>query len=253
MAGRSPAGVSVVGRSLAVLGAFDEFHRRLGLSEIAERTGLPIPTALRLIRQLVAGGALERIDGSNLYVIGRQIWSLGLLAPVQTGLSDLAAPYLQDLQAATRATVHLAVRDGEQALYVDRLSGSRSVPVVSRTGSRLPLHATGVGKVLLAYAPAEAQRTVLTNLFRVTPYTITSPNVLGAQLARIRKDGFATTTGEMALGACSLAVPVLDPTGEVVASLGLVASLDRERTRLSSAARVAAQGIQRELGRALLQ
>jgi DNA-binding IclR family transcriptional regulator len=123
---------------------------------------------------------------------------------------------------------------------------------VSRTGGRLPLHATGVGKVLLAYAPPQVQREVLADLPRVTAYTITSPTVLAAQLARIRRDGFATTTEEMTLGACSLAVPVAGAGGRVVAALGLVvASLDRERARLSTAARVAAQGIQRELSRTL--
>ena len=92
---------------------------------------------------------------------------------MQTGLREAAAPFLQDLQAVTRATVHLAERDGDQALYLDRLSGVASVPVVSRSGSRLPLHATGVGKVLLAYAPPEVQARVLAEPERVTAYTVT--------------------------------------------------------------------------------
>ena len=105
-------------------------------------------------------GLLERRDDAT-YVVGRRLWDLGLLAPVQTGLREVAAPFLQDLQAVTRATVHLAERDGDRALYLDRLSGVASVPVVSRVGSRLPLHATGVGKVLLAHAPPDVQARVL--------------------------------------------------------------------------------------------
>ena len=102
-------------------------------------------------------------------MVGRRIWDLGLLAPVQTGLRHLASPYLHDLYGATLATVHLAVRDGTEVLYLDRLSGTVSVPIVSTIGSRLPMHATGVGKVLLAHAPAEVQE-VLAHLTRVTPY-----------------------------------------------------------------------------------
>jgi DNA-binding IclR family transcriptional regulator len=119
---------------------------------------------------------------SGHYVIGRALWHIGLLAPMQTGLREAAAPFLQDLYAATLATIQLAVRDGTRVLYLDRLSGQRSVPVISRTGGRLAMHATGVGKVLLAYAPADVQRTILASLRRITPYTITQPARLRAQL-----------------------------------------------------------------------
>ena len=84
-----------------------------------------------------------------------------LLAPVQGELREVAAPFLQDLYAATGDTVHLAVREGNRALYVERLSGKASVPVVSQVGGRLPLHTTGVGKVLLAHAPPDVVRQVL--------------------------------------------------------------------------------------------
>lgn len=249
MAGRSPSGVSVVHRALSILAAFDEQHRLLSLSEIAARAALPTPTALRLIRQLVSGGVLERTD-DGAYVVGRRVWRLGLLAPVQTDLRDICAPYLQDLQAATRATVHLAVREQYEALYLERLAGRRSVPVVSKVGGRLPLHCTGVGKVLLAWAPDDVRQHVLHHLTRATRYTVTSPAMLTAQLTRVRREGFATTIEEMSLGACSLAVPVRGPDDDVVAALGVVVpSLDRERARLSSAAMVAAQGIGRELAR----
>ena len=104
---------------------------------------------------------------------------------MQTGLRELASPFLHDLYGATLATVHLAVRDGAEVLYLDRLAGHASVPVVSSVGSRLPMHATGVGKVLLAHAPAEVQHAVLADLTRITPYTITQPGRLRRQLARV--------------------------------------------------------------------
>ncbi len=140
---------------------------------------------------------------------------------MQTGLREVASPYLHDLYGATLATVHLAVRDGTEVLYVDRLAGHASVPVVSSIGSRLPMHATGVGKVLLAHAPAEVQHAVLADLPRITPYTITQPGLLRRQLARVLRDDYATTTEEMSLGACSVAVPIRRGA-DVVAALGIV-------------------------------
>jgi DNA-binding IclR family transcriptional regulator len=237
----------VTGRVLAILNAFDARHRELRLSDIARRAGLALPTTHRLVAELSAGGLLARQDSGG-YVIGRKVWDLGLLAPAQTGLREVASPFLHDIYGATLATVHLAVRDNTQVLYLDRLSGHASVPVVSRVGSRLPLHATGVGKVLLAYAPEAVQVTVLSNLKRVTPYTIIQPGRLRQELARVRKEGFAQTSEEMSLGACSVAVPVRGPSDSVVAALGIVvASLKRDRPRLVAALEVAAQGIRRTL------
>lgn len=248
MAGHTSApGTSVTARALSLLAAFDEEHRRLGLSELGERSGLPLATAHRLVGELVAFGALARTDSGD-YVVGRRLWDLGLLAPVQTGLREAASPYLHDLYGATLATVHLAVRDGTSVLYVDRLRGHASVPVVSSVGSRLPLHATGVGKVLLAHAPGEVQVHVLAHLTRETPYTITQPGLLRRQLSRVVRDGYATTVEEMSLGACSVAVPIRRG-GDVVAALGLVVpSLRKDRPKLVAALQVAARGIGRALG-----
>ena len=247
MAGNtSTPGATVTSRALALLGAFDEQHRRLTLTELAQRAALPVPTTHRLVGELVAWGALAR-TASGEYVVGRRLWDLGLLAPVQTGLRQLASPFLHDIYAATLATVHLAVRDGAEVLYLDRLAGHASVPVVSTIGSRLPLHSTGVGKVLLAHAPPDVQAAALARLVRITPYTITQPGTLRRQLARVVRDGYATTVEEMSLGACSVAVPIR--RGEdVVAALGIVVpSLKKDRPRLVAALQVAARGVGRLL------
>ncbi|HET8605012.1 MAG TPA: IclR family transcriptional regulator [Marmoricola sp.] len=248
MAGNtSTPGASVTSRALALLGAYDEQHRSMTLSELAARAGLALPTAHRLVGELVAWGALARREDGQ-YVVGRRIWDLGLLAPVQTGLRQVAEPFLHDIYGATLATVHLAVRDGTQVLYLDRMAGHASVPVVSRVGSRLPLHATGVGKVLLAHAPEDVQEQVLASLERITPYTITQPGRLRLQLTSIRRQGYATTVEEMSLGACSVGVPIRRGD-EVVAALGIVVpNLKRDRPRLVTALQVAAQGVARSLG-----
>lgn len=245
MAGGSAPGASLVARVLDVLGAFDEHHRELTLTAIAERAALPTATTLRIVRGLVAGHALVR-DG-RVYRVGRRMWDLGLLSPVETDLRELASPYLQDLHATTRATVHLAIREGECVLYLDRLSGQASVPVISHVGARLPLHSTGVGKVLLAHAPPEVVDSVMRSLRPFTRYTVTAPGLLAGELDRVRTTGYATTREEMTLGACSIACPIRRGD-EVVASVGVVVpDFRRERGRLLAALTMAASAIDRRL------
>lgn len=251
MAGNtSKPGATVIGRALTLLGAFDAEHRRLTLAELSRRADLPEATAYRQARELVVGGALQR-EPDGRYVVGRLLWNLGLLAPVETGLRAVASPFLHDLHAATRATVHLAVRENVEVLYLDRLAGHASVPVVSKLGSTLPMHATGVGKVLLAHAPDDIRVRALTKPARITPYTIVHPGILEEQLARIRREGFATTAQEMTLGACSVAVPIRQGTAAgapVIAALGIVVpTLNRTKTRLVSALQVAARGVSRSM------
>jgi DNA-binding IclR family transcriptional regulator len=249
MAGNtSTPGASVASRLLALIAAFDEGHRSLGLTELAQRAGVPVPTAHRLLGELVVSGALVR-RGDGRYVVGRLLWQAGLLAPIEGRLTQVAEPFLYDVYAATLATVHLAVRDGDQVLYLQRLAGRASVPIVSTVGSRLPMHCTGVGKVLLAHAPGDVQERVLAGLVRITRHTIISPVVLRRQLERVRQDGIATTAEEMSMGACSLAVPVVQASDDAVAAaIGVVVpTLKRDRQRLLAALQVAARGIGRLL------
>ena len=253
MAGRSGApGRSVTSRALGLLDAFDSASPRLSLSEIAERSGTPLATAHRLLGELTRWGALvRRSDGR--YEIGRKLWDLGLLAPVQMELRQVAAPFLLDVHTTIRDTVHLAVRDGLSALYVDRISGRDSVPIVSQIGTRLPLHATGVGKVLLAAAPAEVVEQALRALTPQTRHTVVDPAPLRRELAEIRRRHYARTSEEMSLGAASLAVPVQveGRTGPVVvAALGVVVPpRRRDLLRLVPVLEVAARGIGRALAR----
>jgi DNA-binding IclR family transcriptional regulator len=253
MAGHSGApGRSVTSRALGLLDAFDSSNPRLTLSEIAERAGTPLATAHRLLAELSDWGALvRRPDGR--YEIGRKLWDLGLLAPVQMELRQVATPFLLDVHTTIRDTVHLAVRDGLSALYVDRISGRDSVPVVSQVGSRLPLHATGVGKVLLAAAPDEVVEQALRSLTRMTRNTVVEPGRLRRELAEVRRRRYARTSEEMSPGAASLAVPVQVErrTGPVVvAALGVVVPPHRrDLPRLVPVLEVAARGIGRELAR----
>lgn len=214
--------VTVAGKVMAILGAFAAGDGRLTLTEVCRRADLALATGHRLVAELVGGGFLERLDDGS-YRVGVKLWHIGAQAHAATDLRDLALPHMEDLYEATHENVQLAVlRDGK-ALYLERLRGTRSMPIVTRVGTELPLHATGVGKVLLAYGPRRLRERVLAEpLAAHTARTITDPVRLRACLAEVRRTGVATTSGEMTVGAHSVAAPIRDRHDTVVAALSLV-------------------------------
>lgn len=246
--GSSQTGRSVTAKALAVLSAFDRRTPRATLTEIAACADLPISTAHRLVAELVQWGALvRRSDGE--YEVGPRLWALGLLAPMSRNLRELALPFMQDLAATTGENVHIAVRKGIHALYVDRIAGTRSVAIVSRSGSELPLHATGVGKVLLANADAGTFNRAMDRLVRVTPYTVVDRPRMELQIAEVRRRGWADTSEEMTVGTCSIAVPIFDSREQVIAALGLVAASSRRGlATLVPMLQLASRGITRSAG-----
>ncbi|MBG0829160.1 IclR family transcriptional regulator [Planomonospora sp. ID67723] len=224
--GAREPGRSVTSKVLAILGAFDAAHSRLSLSDIARRSGVALATAHRLVGELEQWQALSRTPDGR-FRVGLRLWELGQLAP--TTLQDLAHPWLQELFVTTGENVHLAVRDGLEVLYVDKVHGRRAVPIVSRTGGRLPMHPTGVGKALLAHEPEWFVTSYLARqLERPTPHTVVEPGRLARELASVRAQGYALTSEEMTLGTCSAAAPIL-VEGRAVAAVGLVVSSRRAR------------------------
>lgn len=239
---------SLLGRAFAILSAFSPATPSLTLSELSRQSGLPVATVHRLLNELVRLGALERqLDGS--YAIGRRLWEVGALAPARGGLRELALPFMEDLYEATHANIQLAVREGLEALFVEKISGRESIEILTRVGGRLPLHATGVGKILLAYAPPEVIDGVIERgLERLTPHTITDGDELRAVLEQVRRDGFASTREEMTTGSVSVAAPVYGPRAEVVAALSVVVSARTlDVSRLAPSVRTAARGLSRRV------
>jgi DNA-binding IclR family transcriptional regulator len=244
----STVGGSVTGRVLSVLAAFSAERPELTLTEISRRAGLPLTTTHRIVGELAAWGALERERG--LYRIGLRLWEVGALAPRGLGLRETAMPFLEDLYEVTRQNVQLAVLDGTDAVYLERISGRGAVNVITRVGGRLPLHATGVGLVLLAHASPELQERVLAGpLRRYTPKTICAPSELRRVLAEVRRTGVAVTDGMVELIALSIAAPVRDAKGEVVAALSVVVPAEGTDARAYvPAVRAAARAVSRALG-----
>lgn len=239
---------SVTGRAFSVLDAFTPASPALTLSEIARRAGLPLTTAHRLVAELRAAGALER-DGDGTYRIGLRLWEIASLAPRGVPLREAALPFLEDLYEVTHENAQLGVREGREVLYIERITGRHAVGVLTRVGGRFPLHASGIGLVLLAHAPRAVQSEVLEGrLQRFTDYTITDPARLARVLAGVRRDGVVISDRQVTDDAMSVAAPVTDATGEVIAAISVVAAASGTvAARLAPAVRAAALGTSRAL------
>ncbi|GAB2781299.1 IclR family transcriptional regulator [Amycolatopsis magusensis] len=213
---------AVIGRAFQLLEAFSAQRRALTLSEIARRADMPLSTVHRLMHELCAWGAVERGE-DGMFRIGLRLWELGALAPRGQGLREQALPFLEDLSQITKENVQLAVREGTEVVFVERIAGSGAVPVLTRVGGRFASTATGVGLVLLAHAPAEVQEEVLAKpIERYTGKTVTDPARLRRMLADVRATGFAISDRQVTLDALSVAAPVQDGQGQVVAAVSLV-------------------------------
>lgn len=247
---QEPESRSVSGRVMAVLATFDSSHRRQSLASISRRANLPLTTVHRLVHDLEKQAALIRgVDGS--YEIGNKMWQLGLLASVHSDLREIALPYMEDVYERGNPAVQLAVLDGLRGLVVDCLAGPRSLPVLSKPGSRLPLHATGVGKVLLAFGTQDLWEAVATSLDRFTAQTVTDAQKLASELSGIRAQGYAVTYDELEEGATSLAMPLQGKGGKVIAALGIVVPSGAvEVSRLIPVMQVTTAALTRKLTRA---
>ncbi|WP_411720565.1 IclR family transcriptional regulator [Mycetocola sp.] len=210
---------TVTTKVLAILEAFEKSRGSLTLTEIAEVTGLPLSTAHRLVTELTNWGLLFR-GAQGRYQLGIRLWELAQNA--WRPLRETARPFIQDLFSLTGETAHLAVREGNEVLYIDRVYGSKRVPRASRVGGRLPMHATAVGKAILAFEESWVRSAYLDRqLEHRTPHTHVNPRLLAEELAQIREQGYATTLEEVRLGSCSIAVPIFHGR-QVGAGLGLV-------------------------------
>ncbi|MBT2208797.1 MULTISPECIES: IclR family transcriptional regulator [Actinomadura] len=218
----SEPGRSVSSRLLEVLFAFRPGQSVLSLADLVRRTGLPHATVRRLAMELTDAGALTRRHDGR-FTIGLRLWQLGTLAPLTESLRTQAQPFMEDLYAALHQHVQLAVLEGTEAVIIERLSAPQAPELVSQVGGRLPLHCSGVGKVVLAHGGADLIDRVLSGpLRRFTPETTVDPGALRAELADCRRTGNASVRGELTPGADSIATRIVDGDGQVVAALSVV-------------------------------
>jgi DNA-binding IclR family transcriptional regulator len=221
-------GIAAVDRALDLVAALT----RLGpatLSQLALETGCTRVTAFRILHTLQARGLVLQDGRRGPWQLGTGWQACARAAGSQRALAKAAAPEMTRLAAAVQETVYLSVRDGQEREVVAIQRGDPNVHVYTTVGQRAPLHA-GPGRLLLAYAPAALQRSVLaTRLPRLTPATRTDPVGINAELPRIRARGWLITTEEMHVGAVSISTGVRDRSGEVVAVLTIASPLTRMR------------------------
>jgi IclR family acetate operon transcriptional repressor len=243
---RNEDGLTAI-RLTALLTAFEPGDDVLGISELARRTELAKSTTHRLVGHLVTTGLLER-EGTSVR-LGLKLFEIGQLAIRQRGLVDAARPYLADLREATRNTVHLAVLEGTEVVYLDILRGPDAPLLPSRIGGRFPAHATGVGKAILAFTPgSEVEKVIAAGLTRVSTRTITVPGLLRKHLTKVRGEGIAYEREESAVGVVCAASPLLDGGGRALAAISISGWADRMRTeRVAPAVRTAALTLSRTL------
>ncbi|MFD3619478.1 IclR family transcriptional regulator [Streptomyces sp. NPDC058676] len=222
----SEPGRTVSSRLLEVLFAFQPGHTALSLADLVRKTGMPHATVRRLAVELTDFGALDRRPDGR-FTVGLRLWQLGTLAPLTESLRTLAQPFLEDLYAAQHQHVQLAVLEGREAVIIERLSAPEAPELVSQVGGRLPLHCTGVGKVLLSHGGTELIETVLSGEFRnYSSRSIVTPEMLRKEIGDCRRTGTATVRGELTAGADSMATRIVNGEGRVVAALSVVVRTD---------------------------
>ena len=234
---------TLLGKVMSVLHAFGPDDDELGFAELGRRTGLSKATLHRLLGELAGVRLLDR--GQRGYRLGSHLFQLGIRASVERRLVEVSTPYLEDLYERTHETVHLGLLEGHEVVYAAKIGGHRQASSPSRLGGRMPLHATAIGKALLAHAHTQLRGEVLSSpLARLTPRTVITPGMLRLQLTKIRQTGVAYEFEESRLGLACVAAPVVCPDEPVVAAVSVAGPTSRFDPRAHAASvHAAATGI----------
>ncbi|WP_228644074.1 IclR family transcriptional regulator [Microtetraspora sp. AC03309] len=242
--------LSMLEKTWLVLDAFRPTGGPLRLIDVAQRCHLAKSTAFRLLADLTALGVVTRRN--DRYYLGRRLFELGSIVPLERDLRHAALPFMHDLYEATRETIHLGVRDGLDVVYVEKIRGHESLALPSAVGGRLPLTCTGVGKALLAYSGQDLLDEVLSRpLRRLTPRSIVDPERLDEEIGQIHIQGLAHEREESQIGSACIAAPIFKDAA-VVAALSVSVPVARfHPARLAPAVKTAALGISRALTRSI--
>lgn len=214
--------------SLRVIEALDAGAAERGVSDLARDVGANKTSVYRILATLEARGWVRQNPATSKYAIGPRLRRFGQGALARIDLPVVARPFLAELRDLSRESVHLAVLDGGDAIYVAKEEGLHPVQVVSSVGARCPAHCVATGKVLLAWAdPVVQDRLLAAGLARYTPLTNAAPDAFRREMARVRAQGYAVNMGEWRTEVRGVAAPVLDGVGNAVAAIGVCGPADR--------------------------
>jgi DNA-binding IclR family transcriptional regulator len=210
--------VQSISRAFAVLGALGE--GALGVTEVAERAGLPKSTAARMLATLVGEGAVEQVPGDTAYRLGPRLITLAGGFSLVRSLSAIARPTLGELARSSGEAAGLGIPDGDLVHYIEQVDTPNPVVVRDWTGARAPLHAVSSGQVLLAFrTPAAIDRYLERPMERFTERTLADPDAVRDRLRDVRRRGYAWAIEEFDAGISSVAAPIADGSGEVIAAV----------------------------------
>lgn len=214
--------VQVLDRALDMLDLLAA-HPGLTLSEVAERMEQSPSTVHRLLHSLAARGMVESDPATQAWNIGPATFRLGSAFMRRSGIVERARPILQNLMKHTGETANLGILNGDAVLFVSQAETHETIRAFFPPGTRSPLHASGIGKALLAFGRDEVLRSYLdgSTLTRFTDKTLTTPEALTEDMARIRSRGFSFDDEERTRGMRCIAAPVFDLTGEAIAGVSV--------------------------------
>ena len=209
--------VAAVQRAIAILDELAAARSELGTNEIARRTGINVSTISRILATLTSGGLVEHVAVTGRYRLGVGVIRLASAAGERLDIRSLARPHLAELATRTQETATLSVPGGHEAITLDYVQSPLSVRSVAEVGRASAAHATAVGKVYLAHGGIVPDGP----LAAFTERTIVDHDVLQTEVARVRERGWGQALGEREEDLNAVAVPVLDPAGQLVAILGV--------------------------------
>ncbi|WP_432256767.1 IclR family transcriptional regulator domain-containing protein [Limimaricola sp. AA108-03] len=221
MANKSSDVIAAFTKGLRVIEAFDAGHPRLSVAETATRTGLDRATARRCLLTLAAEGYAAH-DG-KYFTLTPRVLRLGMAALATLPLAQIVQPWLDQLSERVGQSASVAIRDDTEIVYLARAAQKRVMSIGLMPGSRLPAHCTSLGRVLLAALPEPQARALVerSDLAPRTALSLTDPEEIMARVAQARRDGFAIIDQEVEIGLRSIAVPLIDARGRVVAALNI--------------------------------
>ena len=220
--------LSSVSSAVRLLKAFSEEQVEIGISDLAKRLGVAKSTVHRLAVTLVAQGMLEQNPDTGKYRLGMALFRLGSLVRRRMTLSNEARPLLRELREKVNETVHLAVLDGSDIMYVYNLESTQAIRMRSDVGVRKPAHCTAEGHAILAFQGlAMVEDVIRSGLPARTPQTITDGERLKKALEAVRQRGCAIEDEESEPGMRCIAAPIRNDVGEVVAAMGIAGPVSR--------------------------
>jgi IclR family transcriptional regulator, KDG regulon repressor len=214
-------------KALQVLEALAQSDRPRGVSDLARELGLSKSNVHRLLETLRASRYVSRADGGGSFELSLKMWHLGSRVTARLDVRAIAVPYLRELRDATQETARLTVLSDDQGICIEQAETRLPMRIQTPIGGSLLLYCSSTGKAMLAFQPADFVAGIARSMEKFTPATLANEAELAAELARIRRDGFALNRGERVAGVHGVAAPVMDSRGAVAAAIGISGPAER--------------------------